>query len=138
MFRTVSIASIFAVSAACAQAEGDPAKGEKVFKKCQACHVVANDAGEVLAGKNGKVGPNLYGIAGASAGAVEGFGYSKALKAAGDAGLVWDEETFVAYLADPTKYLRSYLDDGKARSAMSFRLKKASDAENLYAYLGGL
>ena len=46
---------------------GDAAAGEKVFGKCQTCHVVANEAGEVLAGKGSKTGPNLYGMPGPQA-----------------------------------------------------------------------
>ena len=49
-------------------AEGDAEKGEKVFKKCKACHAVGEDA------KN-KVGPILNGIVGAPAGANADFKY---------------------------------------------------------------
>ncbi len=40
----------------------DVEAGKKVFNQCQTCHVVANEAGEVLAGKAAKTGPNLYGL----------------------------------------------------------------------------
>lgn len=119
-------------------ATGDAAAGEKAFRQCQACHVVENEAGEVLAGRNAKTGPNLYGIAGRAAGSVEGYGYSGPMVAAGEAGLVWDEASFVAYVQDPTAYLREYLDDSGARSAMSFRVRKEEDALNLYAYIASL
>ena len=42
-------------------AMGDLAHGEKVFKKCSACHMIAAD------GKN-KIGPNLWGVIGRKAG----------------------------------------------------------------------
>ena len=65
-------AAVLALVAAPAFAQevpsGDVAAGEKVFAKCQTCHVVANEAGEVLAGKNSKTGPNLYGLPGRVAG----------------------------------------------------------------------
>lgn len=117
---------------------GDPAQGEKAFRQCQACHVVQNDAGDVLAGRKAKTGPNLYAIAGRTAGSVEGYNYSKSMLEAGQAGLVWDEANFVAYLADPSGFLKTFLEDNSARGKMSFRVRKESDAEDLYAFLAGL
>ena len=58
-----------------ALADGDAAKGEKVFGKCKACHDVASD-------KN-KVGPTLQGVIGRKAGTVPGFKYSEAMMASG-------------------------------------------------------
>lgn len=116
-------------------ATGDAAAGEAAFRQCQTCHVVVNDAGETLAGRSSKTGPNLFKVAGRTAGAVEGFRYSNGIKAAGEAGLVWTEETFVAYVMDPTPYLREYLDDAAARSNMTFKVRSEDDAKNLYAYL---
>jgi cytochrome c len=119
-------------------ASGDAAAGEKAFRQCIACHVVVNDAGETLAGKKAKTGPNLYGIAGRPAGSVEGFKYSKGLQAAGEAGLVWNEEAFAEYVKDPTSFLKEVTGDSGARSNMSFKVRKEGDAENLYAYLASL
>lgn len=116
-------------------ASGDAAAGEAVFAKCAACHVVMNEEGETLAGKRAKTGPNLYDIAGKPAASVEDFRYGKDAVAAGEAGLVWTEETFVAYVQDPTGFLREYLDNKRARSKMSFKLRGEEDATNLYAYL---
>ena len=97
--------------------------GEANFKFCQSCHVVRDDEGNVLAGRKAKTGPNLYGMIGRTAGTVEGFRYGKSLVAAGEAGLVWDEEQMVAYLLDPKKFLQTYLEDSKARSKMSFKMR---------------
>ena len=119
-------------------ASGDAAAGEAAFRQCQSCHVVENAAGEVLAGRNAKTGPNLYGIAGATAGQVEGFAYSDGLVAAGAAGMVYDEATFVAYVQDPTAKIREASGDSGARSKMSFKVRKEEDAVNLYAYLKSL
>lgn len=113
-------------------AEGDAAKGEKGFKKCKSCHVVAAEDGTVIV-KGGKTGPNLYGVPGRQAGTVEGFKYGDDLVAAGEAGLVWDEALFVEYTADPKKFLQNQLDSKSVKSKMSFRLK--SGAEDIYAYL---
>ena len=115
-----------------AQAAGDAAAGEKGFKKCKSCHMIVADDGTVIV-KGGKTGPNLYGVAGRQAGTAEGYKYGKSTVQAGEAGLVWDEEQFVAYLPDPKKFLRTYLDDSSAKSKMSFRLKKGG--EDIYAYL---
>lgn len=119
-------------------ATGDAAKGEKAFKKCQSCHVVQNDEGETLAGRNGKTGPNLYGIVGSAAGKVEGFRYGNDLVAAGEAGMVFDEATFVAYVMDPKGAIQEATGDGKARSKMSYRVRKEDEAKDLYAFLKSL
>ena len=95
----------------------DSAKGKKVFNKCKACH-------SLKAGKN-KVGPHLAGIFGREAGAVEGFKYSKAMKASG---IVWGEDEIKAYVASPRKYI--------PKNKMAFAgLKKEADRDNLIAYL---
>ena len=114
---------------------GDASAGEGIFKKCQACHVVEDDEGNKIAGRTGRVGPNLYGLNGRGAATVDGFRYSKALSAAGEAGLVWNEESFVAYVKDPNGFVREYLDDRRARGSMTFKLRDTEDALNLYAYL---
>ncbi|WP_425092442.1 c-type cytochrome [Tropicimonas sp. S265A] len=119
-------------------ASGDAAAGEKAFRQCQSCHVVQNEAGDVLAGRAAKTGPNLYNIAGATAGQVEGFNYSDGLVAAGEAGMVYDEATFVAYVQDPTGKIREATGDDGARGKMSFRVRKEEDAVNLYAYIKSL
>ena len=96
---------------------GDTAKGEKIYRKCKACHALE-------AGKN-KIGPTMHGVFGRTAGAVEGFKYSKAMKASG---IVWDETTIAAYLADPKGYI--------PKNRMAFAgLKKEKDRDDLIAYL---
>jgi cytochrome c len=112
--------------------------GAKTFNQCQTCHVVANEAGEVLAGKNAKTGPNLYGMPGRAAGSLEGFKYGESIVALGATGFVWDEASFVEYVQDPAKFLKAKLSDDKAKSKMSFKLKKPEDAANLWAYLVSL
>ena len=103
-----------------ASAEGDPAKGEKVFKKCAACHAVGPEA------KN-KVGPELNGIVGRAWGAVDGYKYSANLLELAD-GKVWDEETLDVYLTKP----KDLIPKGK----MAFAgLKKEDDRANVIAYL---
>jgi len=112
-------------------ADGDDAKGKKAFKKCSACHKIGDKA------KNA-VGPVLNGIVGRQAASFPDYKYGKSLKAAGEKGLVWDKEQLMAYLKNPKKYLRAYLEDDKAKSKMSFKLKKDKDRANVVAYLESL
>ena len=111
---------------------GDAAKGEDAFKRCKSCHMITDDAGETIV-KGGRTGPNLFGVIGRQAGTLDGFKYSKDVIAAGEAGLVWDAQTFADWVSDPRKFIRTYLDDSKAKTKMSFKLK--SGAEDIYAYL---
>jgi cytochrome c len=117
-----------------ALAEGDATAGERGFKKCKSCHMIVSDAGDTIV-KGGRTGPNLYGVVGRQAGSLDGFRYGKSLIAAGEAGLSGDEEQFVTYVQDPRAYLRDYLSDSKAKSKMSFKLRKADDAADIWAYL---
>ncbi|WP_193171822.1 c-type cytochrome [Nisaea nitritireducens] len=103
----------------------DPAlvkAGEKVFKKCKACHAVGDKAKH-------KIGPHLNGIFGRAAGTAEGFKkYSKDMKGAGADGLVWDEETLATFLAKPKSMIK--------RTKMAFAgLKKEDDLTAVIAYL---
>ena len=111
---------------------GDAEKGEKGFAKCRSCHMIVSDSGETIV-KGGRTGPNLYGVIGRTAGTAEGYKYGKHTIAAGEAGLVWDAENFLVYVQDPRAFLREYLDDSKAKSKMTFKLK--SGGEDIYAYL---
>lgn len=119
-------------------AEGDIEAGKKVFNQCQTCHVVADAAGEVLAGRNAKTGPNLYGVFGRTAGTYPDFKYGDDMIAAGAKGLVWDEAHFLEYVANPSKFLQGYLEDPKAKGKMQFMLKKPEDAANVYAFIASL
>lgn len=118
--------------------QGDAAAGEAAFRQCVACHVVATPDGDVLAGRAGRTGPNLYGISGRTAGAVDGFRYSPGLVALNEAGVVWDEASFVAYVQDPTAFAREAGGDNGLRSSMSFRVRSEQDALDLYAYITSL
>ena len=69
-------------------------KGEAVFRRCSACHQVGE-------GAQNRVGPSLNEVIDRTAGSVEGFRYSNAMKAAGEGGLVWTEEEMYAYLENP-------------------------------------
>jgi cytochrome c len=142
--KTVAIAGAIAFAALPAFAEGhasgDAAAGEEAFGQCVSCHVVVSPEGETLAGRNAKTGPNLYGVMGRQAGSAEDFRYGDGIIAAGAGGdgfegLMWDEASFVAYVQDPTGFLREYTNDRRARGKMSYRVRSEDDAKNLWAYL---
>jgi len=117
----VTTALALVISTASALAEGDAAKGEKVFKKCAACHAVGKGAGH-------KVGPQLNDVVGRAAGAAEGYRYSKAMIAAGAAGTAWTDEALDAFLAKPKDFLKG--------TKMSFAgLRKDSERADVIAYL---
>jgi cytochrome c len=134
--RTMSIlaAATLALTAASAARAADPAAGEDAFKRCRACHMIAN--GDDVIYKGGKTGPNLYGVIGRKAGTEEGYRYGDDLVAAGEAGLVWDEANLAAYVEDPKGFLAEYLDKSSARSKMSFKLRKGG--EDIAAYLASV
>jgi cytochrome c len=114
-------------------ASGDAGAGETVFNKCKACHMITDAEGNDIV-KGGRTGPNLYGLLGRAA-ASEDFRYGDSLIEAGEAGLVWNEEEFVKYVADPKEYLETYLDKSRARSKMAFKLRDEEEAANVWAYL---
>ena len=130
---TQLIVGAFVMLGTGAVAEGDAAKGEKDFKKCKACHAITN--GDQVISKGGKTGPNLFGLVGNQAGTIEGYKYGASIVAAGEAGLVWSEETLIEYIKDPKGYLREYLGDPKAKAKMTFKLKTP---ENVVAYLASV
>ena len=140
MFRTLAILAATTLAApafADGHASGDAEAGEKAFRQCVSCHVVVDDAGETLAGKKARTGPNLYGVAGRTVGMVEGFKYSKIAILAGEQGTVFDEANFVAYVQDPTGWLRESTGDS-GRGKMTYKVRKEEDAINIYAYLASL
>lgn len=87
----VPAALLIALSASQSASAQDMSAGERSFNKCRACHQVGETA------KNG-VGPELNGLFGRHTGAVEGYSYSAANKAAN---ITWDEATFAEYIKDP-------------------------------------
>jgi cytochrome c2 len=101
--------------------DDEAAAGEKVFKRCGACHAIGEGA------KN-KVGPELNGIIGRTAGTAEGFTYSDAMTEAGAAGLVWNADTLAEYLANPKAKVPG--------TKMTFAgLKKPEEITAVIAYL---
>ncbi len=111
---------------------GDAEVGESLFKKkCSTCHQVGADA------KN-TVGPVLNNIVGNKIAGIEDYKYGASIVALGETGAVWSEEELSNWLANPKKYLRAALDDKKAKTKMSFKVKKEDERDNLIAYLSTL
>ena len=77
-------------------AMGDVVSGEKIFKKCAACHSV------VQGGKN-KIGPALYNVVGRKIGGVSDYKYSKALQAYKKE---WTFEELNGFLIKPAKWIK--------------------------------
>jgi cytochrome c len=99
-------------------AMGNIAHGEKVFKKCSACHIIAKG------GKN-LIGPALYGIVGKASAVTDGYSYSKALKAHGKN---WSFEELNAYLLKPRVHIKG--------TKMAFAgLRKDKDRASVILYL---
>jgi len=80
-------------------AMGDVALGEKIFKKCAACHSI------VKGGKN-NIGPALYNVVGRKTGAVTDYKYSKALASFEKE---WTFEELNGYLIKPAKWIKPIL-----------------------------
>ena len=106
-------------AAAAAQLAGDPEAGESVYRQCQACHTLEEGGAH-------RVGPNLHGVFGRTAGTAEGFDtYSPAMQ---EADLVWDAETLSKYLANPQEFMPG--------TRMPFAgIKDEDDLQDLIAYL---
>ncbi len=97
-------------------ASADPAKGERVFNKCKACHKVD--------GTNG-TGPHLDGVFNRAVASVGDFAYSDPMIAHGGA---WDAEALNVFLEDPKGVVPG--------TKMSFAgLGKVEDRADLVAYL---
>ena len=97
---------------------GDIAHGEKVFKKCAACHSI------VKGGKNA-IGPALYNVIGRKVGSIEDYKYSKAL-ASYDKN--WTFEELNGFLIKPAKWIKG--------TKMAYAgLRKEKDRASVIKYL---
>ena len=112
----VDIASLLAL--------GDLAHGEKVFKKCSACHSI-NKGGE------NKIGPALYNVFGRQVGAITDYKYSSALK---EYGKSWTFDEMNGFLRKPASYIKGTkmafagLRKDKDRASVMLYMNQNSDA----------
>ena len=102
---------------------GDVTHGEKVFKKCSACH-------SIEAGGGNKIGPALYNVVGRKIAAVEDYKYSKALV---EYKKNWSFEELNGFLIKPQKWIKGTkmayagLRKEKDRASVILYLNKYSD-----------
>ena len=99
-------------------AMGTVEHGEKVFKRCSACHMIA-------AGGKNMIGPNLWSILGKKTGVASGYKYSKALAAYGKE---WSFEEMNGFLIKPSAHIKG--------TKMAFAgLKKEKDRASVILYM---
>ena len=97
---------------------GDVTAGEKIFKKCAACHSIEK-------GGANKIGPALYGVVGSKVGHVSDYKYSKALATYEKQ---WSFEELNGFLTKPASYLKG--------TKMSYAgLRKETDRASVIKYL---
>lgn len=100
----------------------DPAiamRGAKVSNKCIACHA--------LESRSNNVGPHLVGVLGRTAGSVEGFQYSDAMRSSN---VVWDAKTLKQFLMAPQQFI--------AGTNMGISPLTEGEADELVTYLEGM
>lgn len=100
-------------------ADGDPARGEKVYDRCVGCHSIDRD----------RTGPRHAGLFGRRAGSVAGFAYSEAMK---QSGIVWDAAELDRFLLSPrgvvpgTRMGFAGVPDARDRADLIAYLEKAT------------
>ncbi len=119
MRRLLAAACLLAATGA-AEAQ-DAGAGQRVFNQCRACHTIEQG------GRNG-VGPNLHGLIGRRAGAIEGYRYSPSMREKAEGGLAWTEENLRAYIRDPKAVV-------PAGSMSYVGLRNEQQLNDLIAYL---
>ena len=112
-------ASLALVWVASAFAQADAAAGQIVFnQKCANCHTMATEPA------HGPKGPNLMGVIGRTAGTIEGWEFSPALRASG---VVWTEENLNKWLTDPDVFVPG--------SQMPLKVPIRFEREDVIAYI---
>ena len=119
-FSKVTFSMVMFLIALSSASAADLKKGKKVFNKCKACHTLVEN--------KHRIGPSLHGIYGRKAGVVSKYRFSRAMKKAGNSGLVWDDKSLAKYLSKPRSFIKG--------TKMAFAgIKKPRDMENLLAFL---
>lgn len=115
-------------SAAC-EFSPEAQAGQKAAAACKACHLFEEDK------PSRPTGPNIATVFGRQAASREDFTrYSPAMKAAGEKGLVWNEETIPAYVADPKAFLTEFNGESM-RHGMFFKLGSEEKRQQITTYL---
>ena len=120
-FMAMALSVAFGLGMIVVSGNAFAASGKKVFNTCKGCHTIKE-------GGRNKFGPNLFGAFGREAGTAKGYKY-RGLK---NADWKWDEANLDKWLTNPTKFVKS---KGRKRTAMSKRVRKASDRKAVIEYL---
>jgi cytochrome c len=116
---SAAVALMLLTRAAAFGADGDPARGEQIYHRCQGCHSI--DAN--------RVGPRHVGLFGRRAGSLDDYSYSDAMR---DSGIVWNEATLDLFLTAPRKLIPGTkmpfagIPDAQERADLIAYLKKAT------------
>lgn len=119
LFFTTAIALMLLARAPVLGADGDPARGEQIYHRCQGCHSI--DAN--------RVGPRHAGLFGRRAGSLDDYAYSEAMRASG---VVWTETTLDQFLTAPRKLIPGTkmpfagIPDARERADLIAYLKQAT------------
>ena len=106
------------IDIAALMSQGDATNGEKIFKKCAACHSINK-------GGANKIGPALYNVVGRKVGGLNNYKYSKAL-ASYDKD--WTFEELNGFLKKPATYIKG--------TKMAYAgLRKETDRASIIKYL---
>ena len=116
--ETTSVVEEEKIDIAALMALGDISSGEKIFKKCAACHSINKG------GKN-NIGPALYNVVGRQIGSISDYKYSKAMIAHGKE---WSFEEMNSYLIKPQAHIKG--------TKMAFAgLRKEKDRASVILYM---
>jgi cytochrome c2 len=115
--RELVLALALAAASATAHADGDPARGERLYEECVACH-------SLEPGVHG-IGPSLHGVFNRQAGELADYRYSPALKRSG---IIWTPDTLDAFTADSQQFV-------PANRMPYAGMPNAGDRADLIAYL---
>lgn len=116
----ISMTTFLAAAAGASAQDGNAADGEKLFKKCLVCHTEN--------APKSQRGPSLAGVFGRKAATGEDYPYSDAMRAAGAAGLVWNEKELEAFIKSPQTRVKG--------SWMTFSgVTRQQDIKDIAAYL---
>tara|TARA_B100000035_G_C20957872_1_gene535083 strand:- start:604 stop:1140 length:537 start_codon:yes stop_codon:yes gene_type:complete len=106
------------VDIAALMALGDAISGEKIFKKCAACHSINKGGAH-------KIGPALYNVVGRKIGGEAEYKYSKALV---EYNKEWNFEELNGFLLKPSKWIKG--------TKMAYAgLRKEEDRASIIKYL---